>query len=38
MGRAANTAQMLFSYLEQYPIIFYKKTSRDLVLSLRPAL
>lgn len=32
-GRAAKTAQMLFSYLEQNPIIDIKKTAADLDLS-----
>lgn len=33
MGRAAKTAQMLFAYLEQNPIIDIKKTAADLKLS-----
>lgn len=33
MGRAATTAQMLFAYLEQNPIIDTKKTAADLELS-----
>lgn len=33
MGRAATTAQMLFAYLEQNPIIDIKKTAADLDLS-----
>ena len=33
MGRAATTAQMLFAYLEQNPIIDIKKTAADLELS-----
>ena len=33
MGRAATTAQMLFAYLEQNPIIDIKKTAADLKLS-----
>lgn len=33
MGRAAKTAQMLFAYLEQNPIIDIKKTAADLELS-----
>ena len=33
MGRAAKTAQMLFAYLEQNPIIDIKKTAADLDLS-----
>ena len=33
MGRAATTAQMLFVYLEQNPIIDIKKTAADLELS-----
>lgn len=33
MGRAAKTAQMLFAYLEQNPIIDIKKTAADLGLS-----
>lgn len=33
MGRAAKTAEMLFAYLEQNPIIDIKKTAADLELS-----
>lgn len=33
LGRAAKTAQMLFAYLEQNPIIDIKKTAADLELS-----
>lgn len=33
MGRASKTAEMLFAYLEQNPIIDIKKTAADLALS-----
>ena len=33
MGRASKTAEMLFAYLEQNPIIDIKKTATDLELS-----
>ena len=33
MGRASKTAEMLFAYLEQNPIIDIKKTAADLGLS-----